>query len=261
MNPIQTCLLKNKITENFIYESEKNYLIPEKFEKFKNSELDKFKILEDSTSNNVQGSSNIFKTIPIIPVTTEEKILTEKKKLLIEIESIIEELEYFEKERRKNQIVELMKSITRNVNKSTIPKADDLLDKIFLGKSQNKMIEDDYINRKKLNKNNITNNQNFFLENSIIDINTINYYESKNSNKVKDINKLLFDDDMFHSGKNFLEKKTKRKDIDFYDINYVEKKKEKYNDSDSIDQKKNINKSNKFEKQDNNDEIKKLMKS
>ncbi len=64
-----------------------------------------------------------------------------KGTLLLEIEHIIVYLEYFESERRKNQLIEVMKSITRKVDGSNIPSDGDLLDTVIFGRPQIEVIE------------------------------------------------------------------------------------------------------------------------
>ena len=88
----------------------------------------------------------------------------EKTTLLFEIDNILEELEYFEKERRKNQLISIMKAVVRNVDEKTIPESNDLLDFRFFGKTEYS-IEEEFILNKKSQKNLINNINNFSKEN------------------------------------------------------------------------------------------------
>jgi hypothetical protein len=50
MNTSETCLLKNKTNDAFIYDSEKQYLLTERHDKYKTSELEKLMILLENTA-------------------------------------------------------------------------------------------------------------------------------------------------------------------------------------------------------------------
>ena len=241
MNPSETCLFKNKVTEAFIYDSDKQYLIPEKHEKYSKSDLEKLRIqIENSSNNKNQSSSNninIFITTQVInkPNDQVSNNNAEKMTLLREIEHIIEDLEYFEKERRKNQVIEIMKSITRNVDKSTIPTPDDLLDEVFLGKSQNDLI-DEFILREKLIENQKRKSFADFTEkdfnsNLSSNFNSINNSGNERAKNLNDINKMLMDDDKVYHPKLLLKKKThmkyQEKIKSLEKINKKDKKKDK----------------------------------
>jgi len=166
MNPLKNCLLKNKFTEQFIYSSDNQFILPERYEKYRSSDVDKMKTKIENSSSNIKHSSiNNLNTNQIL-INQSYDIKNnnynhnfdndnlnsnneEKRILFIEIENIIEELELFQKETRKNQMIEIMKSIVENVDKTTIPDADEIMDQFFFGKSI-KEIEENYLKEKLL---------------------------------------------------------------------------------------------------------------
>ena len=63
MNTSKTCLLKNKTNDAFIYDSEKQYLLRERHDKYKTSELEKIMILLETTADCENKSLNIITNI------------------------------------------------------------------------------------------------------------------------------------------------------------------------------------------------------
>lgn len=213
MIPSNSCLIKNKITEAFIYDSQENYIMPQKYEKYKTSDMENLFFKENSSNNETSNPSNANNTQSIINSSntfnantsalnsSQGNYKAEKKVLLREIDNIIHELEYFKKERRKNQMIEIMKSIVRNVDENTIPEPEDLLDFYFFGKSEQDILED-YL------ANNIVEKQTQMLNNQ-----SSNTLKSCFSSKNADINPLeeisVCPSDL--SNHYFLGKKTKKR--------------------------------------------------
>ena len=91
--------LKNKVTNSFIVNTNENYLMPQKFESYKKQNSSK--INADNNNNNNSNFSNF--------ISVNER--QERKNLLLEIDNIIEELEFFQKEKRKMELIEIMGKI------------------------------------------------------------------------------------------------------------------------------------------------------
>ncbi len=96
MNTSETCLLKNKTNDALIYDSEKQYLLTERHDKYKTSELEKLMILLENSAEwenkwlNI--NTNIFSTTQTINkpnIQQSIKVLIGKGTLLLEIEHII----------------------------------------------------------------------------------------------------------------------------------------------------------------------------
>ena len=211
--------LKNKITNSFINNSNENYFMPQKYESYKKQNSSK--IYVDGNNNMNNNSQNISNYISV----NERQ---ERKTLLLEIDNIIEELEFFEKEKRKNELISIMKSITRNVDIKNIPSSEETLNLYFFGKTEKMLIEDegkniiknnysfDQIDKFKFNKS-FNNNDDHNDDNdkdgfdiNIIDNNIARFPIDKTESNLFSLNKALMDDDLEYNQNSFIKKKRRR---------------------------------------------------
>jgi len=214
--------LKNKITNSFINNSNENYFMPQKYELYKKQNSSK--IYVDGNNNMNNNSQNISNYISV----NERQ---ERKTLLLEIDNIIEELEFFEKEKRKNELISIMKSITRNVDIKNIPSSEETLNLYFFGKTEKMLIEDegkniiknnysfDQIDKFKFNKsfnnnyndnNNNDDNDKDGFDINIIDNNIARFPIDKTESNLFSLNKALMDDDLEYNQNSFIKKKRRR---------------------------------------------------